>query len=152
MGHTFTSSLFHCVFATKGRQRWLTDEVNARLWSYLGGIARLNDMICLAAGGAADHVHLLMSLPATMPLAKAMQLVKGGSSKWVREEFPELKKEQFAWQDGYGAFSIGVSGVEETRRYIAMQDEHHRRRTFEEEFREFLRRHGLDDAHPHVLG
>jgi len=144
--HSFSSSLHHCVFATKGREPVLIPQLRERLWPYLGGIARENGIKTLAVGGAADHVHVLLSLPATMSVAKAMQLLKGNSSKWIHETFPKLKS--FAWQQGYGAFSIGVWGVEETRAYIRNQEEHHRTRTFREEMIMFLQRHGLafDDA------
>ncbi|MDQ6624485.1 MAG: IS200/IS605 family transposase, partial [Verrucomicrobiota bacterium] len=118
--HSFTSCLFHCVFSTKRREPWLTSEIRERLWPYLDGIARENEMKALAIGGVGDHVHVLVSLPATMPVAKAMQLLKGNSSKWMHETFPALHA--FAWQEGYGAFSIGVSGVEETVAYIRAQE------------------------------
>jgi REP-associated tyrosine transposase len=139
--HSFTSSLHHCVFATKGREPWLTPDVRERLWPYLGGIARENDMKTLAIGGVADHVHILLSLSAAMSVSKAMQLLKGNSSKWIHEMFPRLRT--FAWQEGYGAFSIGVSGIEETRSYISNQEEHHRTRTYREEVITFLERHRL---------
>ena len=139
--HSFVSSLHHCVFATKGREPWLTAELRERLWPYLGGVARENGMKALAIGGVADHVHMLLSLPATMSVAKAMQLLKGSSSKWIHETFTALRS--FAWQEGYGVFSIGVSGIEETRAYILDQEMHHRTRTYREEVIMFLRRHGL---------
>ncbi len=139
--HSFSSSLHHCIFATKGREALLTPETRARLWPYLGGIARDNGMKALAIGGVADHVHILLSVPATMSVSKAMQLLKGNSSKWIHETFPALR--QFAWQEGYGAFSIGISGVEETCAYIRGQEEHHRTRTYREEVIMFLTRHGL---------
>jgi putative transposase len=144
--HSFSSSLHHCVFATKERETWLTAEIRERLWPYVGGIARANGMKALAIGGVADHVHLLLSLPATMSISKALQLLKGNSSKWIHETFPALR--QFAWQEGYGAFSIGISGLEETCAYIRDQEEHHRTRTYREEVITFLQRHGLpfDDA------
>ena len=144
--HSFSSSLHHCVFATKQREPLLTPLVRERLWPYLGGVARQNGMKALAIGGVADHVHVLLSLPATMSVAKAMQLLKGNSSKWIHETFPTLRS--FAWQEGYGAFSIGVSGVDETRAYICDQEKHHRARTYREEVITFLQRHGLafDDA------
>ena len=144
--HSFASSLHHCVFATKGRGPVLTPAIRERLWPYLGGIARENGMKALAVGGVADHVHVLLSLPATMSISKAMQLLKGNSSKWIHETFPTLR--QFAWQEGYGAFSIGISGVEETCAYIRDQEEHHRTRTFREEVIAFLQRHGspFDEA------
>jgi REP element-mobilizing transposase RayT len=98
-------------------------------------------MKALAIGGVADHVHLLVSLPGTLSIAKAMQLLKGNSSKWLHETFPELRNS--GWQEGYAAFSIGVSGVDETVAYIRAQEEHHRTRSYREETELFLRRHGL---------
>jgi REP element-mobilizing transposase RayT len=139
--HSFVSSLHHCVFATKRREPVLTPAIRERLWPYLGGIARENGMKTLAIGGVADHVHVLLSLPATMSISKAMQLLKGNSSKWIHETFPALRS--FAWQEGYGAFSIGVSNIEDTRLYISNQEEHHRTRTYREEVITFLERHRL---------
>ena len=108
----------------------------------MGGIARANKMKALAIGGVADHVHLLLSLPATMNIAKAIQLIKAGSSKWVHESF--RKQQKFAWQDGYAAFSVSASQVAKTIRYIANQKEHHRKRSFEEEFIALLDKHGIE--------
>lgn len=99
-------------------------------------------MKALAVGGTADHVHILASLPGTLSIAKAVQLLKGNSSKWVHETFPNLA--DFTWQQGYGAFSIGISGVDATASYIRNQAEHHRKRTFHEEFSAMLRKHGWD--------
>ncbi len=138
--HTFTNSLFHCAWSTKGRQPVLTPEIQARLWPYIGGIARANKMNALAVGGFTDHVHVLISLPATISLSKTLQLLKGNSSKWLHEEFKDLWS--FSWQEGYGAFSIGISGVEDTKKYIASQAEHHRQKTFVEELKTFLEKHG----------
>jgi REP element-mobilizing transposase RayT len=90
-----------------------------------------------------------VSLPATLSISKAVQLLKGNSSKWLHETFPKLRN--VSWQEGYGAFSIGVSGIDETVAYIRGQDEHHRNRTFREEVELFLRRHGLE-FHPDELG
>jgi REP element-mobilizing transposase RayT len=142
MGHSFSSSLFHCTFSTKGRRPLITKELQSQLWPYMGGIARNNRMTALAIGGIDDHVHLLLSLPSTMAIAKAIQLIKGGSSLWIHETFPPHR--EFSWQEGYGAFSIGISDVERTKLYIANQEEHHRKRTYQEEFLEFLKRHGIE--------
>jgi REP element-mobilizing transposase RayT len=98
-------------------------------------------MKALAIGGAADHVHIVLSLPATVSVAKTVQLLKGNSSKWIHETFPGMRS--FEWQEGYGAFSIGVSAAEATKAYIRNQVEHHRRRTFREEFETMLRKHGF---------
>ena len=94
--HSFTSCLVHCVWSTKNRETCLSPDSRERLWPYLGGIAKQNQMKTLAIGGASDHVHILLSLPATSSVAKAMQLLKGNSSKWIRETFPKMRA--FAWQ------------------------------------------------------
>jgi len=133
----------HCVWSTHQRKAVLTPDMRERLWPYLGGIAREHDMKALAVGGMVDHVHVLLSLPATLPLAKALQLLKGNSSKWLRETYPELLRDDFAWQEGYGAFSIGVSGIADTIQYIHGQAEHHRQRSFREELEAFLTKHGI---------
>jgi putative transposase len=112
------------------------------LWPYLGGIAKENKIKMLPIGGAADHVHVLLSLPATLSISKAIQLLKGNSSKWIHETFSQMRS--FEWQEGYGAFSIGASAKEATIAYIRGQTAHHRTRSFGEEFRTMLRRHGFD--------
>src|SRR5579859_914041 len=142
--HSFNSCLMLCVFATYKRDPVLTPEIPERLWPYLGGIARENDMKALAIGGVADHVHLLLSLPAILSVSKAMQLLKGNSSKWLRETFPELRRHDYGWQEGFGSFSVGISGVAETIQYIQKQEEHHRKKSFGEELEIFLKRHGCD--------
>lgn len=138
--HAFTNSLYHCVWSTKQRRPVLTAEIRSRLWPYLGGIARANKISALAVGGVADHIHVLISIPATMTISKTIQLLKDNSSKWLHEEFRELGS--FSWQEGYGAFSIGISGVEDTKNYIAQQEENHRKKTFQEELKAFLVKHG----------
>ena len=140
--HSFVSVHVHCVWSTKNRETSLNLNIRDRLWPYLGGIARQNKMKALAVGGAANHVHMLISLPATISVAKAVQLLKGNSSKWIHETFSEMRS--FEWQEGYGAFSIGVSGIDATKAYILGQGEHHRKRSFREEFATILRQHGFD--------
>src|SRR5947207_2849108 len=142
MAHSYTSSLYHCVFSTKERVKIITPELQERLWPYMGGIARDNRMKALAIGGIDDHVHILLSLPSTLAIAKAIQLVKGNSSKWVHETFPHMA--DFAWQEGYGAFSIGVSGIDATTEYIQNQEKHHRKKSFQEEFLSFLKKHDIE--------
>ena len=141
MGHSYISAHVHCVFSTKDRKRQLTEDLQSRLWAFLGGIARENGMRALIAGGTEDHAHILLSLPATMAVAKAIQLIKGGSSKWIHDTFPQHGG--FRWQEGYGAFSIGISQIERTVTYIRSQKEHHRTKTFQEEFVGFLKKHGI---------
>ena len=142
MSHTYTSQLLHCVFSIKGRRPLIKPELQQRLWPYMGGIARDNKMKALSIGGVDDHVHLLLSLPATLSISKAMQLIKGGASKWVHDTFPEYQ--DFAWQEGYGAFSIGISDVAKTTAYIENQVRHHARRDFQTEFLTFLKKHGIE--------
>jgi putative transposase len=105
----------------------------------MGGIAKQNGFHPKCVGGVVDHVHLLLELPPRIALARAIQLIKGGSSAWMHLNFPELRN--FAWQEGYGAFSVGLSQVPETINYIEQQVEHHRTRTFQEEYLSFLNRH-----------
>jgi len=132
MSHSYVSNLMHCTFSTKERYPWIASDLESRLWPYIGGIAREHRMKALTIGGVFDHVHALLSLPSTMSFAKAVQLIKGGSSKWIHDEFRHLKK--FEWQEGYGAFSVSASQVARTIAYIERQKEHHRKRTFKEEF------------------
>jgi putative transposase len=98
-------------------------------------------MRALLVGGVEDHVHILLSIPSTLSVAKSLQLLKGNSSKWIHENFRDLWA--FEWQEGYGAFSIGVSGMSETEKYIRNQAEHHRKLTFREEIEVFLKKHGM---------
>ena len=150
MTNSYISLYIHVVFSTKGRHPMILPELKNRLWAYMGGIARENQMKALSIGGTEDHVHVLLSLPATLPVAKAVQLIKGGSSKWVHDTYANFQR--FAWQEGYGAFSVNLSLLEETVRYIERQEEHHRRKTFQEEYIEFLKRHGIDYDERYIGG
>jgi len=140
MPHTCVNTLHHCVFSTKERRKIISPDLRARLWAYLGGIARQNKMHALGVGGADDHVHILLQMPALMSIAKAMQLIKGGSSKWAHENgFVD-----FAWQAGYGAFTIGASQKAATLGYISNQAKHHKKYTFQQEFLAFLKKNGIE--------
>ena len=139
---SYVSSYFHCVFSTQDRRPHITVQLRERLWPFLGGIARENKVKALSIGAVADHVHLLLSLPATMPIAKAMQLIKGGSSKWVHETFADQRL--FAWQTKYGAFGVSLSQVDGVINYIEKQEEHHRKMTFQEEFVALLKKHHIE--------
>lgn len=150
MAHSYSNCLMHCVFSTKDRKRLISPSFQERLWPYLGGIARENEMTALAVGGVSDHVHILLSLPSTLSVAKGIQLIKGGASKWIHDTFPQHR--DFAWQQGYGAFSIGVSGVPATIAYINRQAEHHSTKSFEEELVGFLKRHGIAYDERYVFG
>ena len=141
MSHSYVSNLMHCTFSTRERYPFIDSELESRLWPYIGGIAKANRLKALAIGGTEDHLHALLSLPGMMSFAKAIQLIKGGSSKWVHDTLPRYRK--FEWQEGYGAFSVSESQKEKTIAYIKNQKEHHRKKTFREEFLELLVKHGI---------
>ena len=101
MPHALVNNRVHVIFSTKGRQELIPEEARSRLWAFIGGIARSNGFTAVAVGGTGNHAHALLAIPSTMPLAKAVQLIKGGSSKWCNENLPR----QFAWQEGYAAFT-----------------------------------------------
>lgn len=142
MSNSYSSLYFHCVFSTKLRQKFITPELQKRLYPYIAGIARENKMKLLSVGGMPDHIHLLLSLPKTLSVSKSLQIIKGGSSKWIHETFPA--HHEFVWQKGYGAFSLGVSEIERTRKYIENQSEHHKQRDFKKEFLLFLARNRIE--------
>jgi REP element-mobilizing transposase RayT len=139
---SYVSSYFHCVFSTKERRPTIKPELRERLWPFLGGIAQRNKMKALEIGGVENHIHILLSLPSTIAVAKAMQLLKGGSSKWIHETFPEQRL--FAWQEEYGAFSVSVSQLDKTAAYIRNQSAHHGKMTFQEEFLALLDKHRIE--------
>jgi REP element-mobilizing transposase RayT len=142
MANTYTSLHYHFTFSTKNRQPWIVSEIEERVWAYLGGILKKNNLKPIRIGGIDDHVHLLLGAPPTIAPAKIAQLIKGGSSAWIHEEFPDLAA--FAWQDGYGAFTVSKSAVPDVSAYIENQREHHRMRTCQEEYRALLDRHGIE--------
>ena len=147
MSNTFTA--LHCpaVFSTKHRESWLAPNIEERVWRYLAGLAQAKGIKTLQVGGVDDHIHMLLGLPSTQAISKAMQLLKGGSSAWIKDTFPGMRG--FAWQDGYGAFAVSKSLVPTVADYIQRQREHHRVTTFQEEFRAFLDRHAIayDEQH-----
>ncbi len=150
MGNSYVSSLYHLVFGTKNHEPWLTPPIRERLWPYLGGVAAKNEMTALCVGGHNDHVHMLLSLPPDMAVSRAVQIIKGGSSLWVHQTFAEL--DGFAWQEGYGAFSIGIPQVADTRQYIQGQTEHHKKMPFREEYVAFLKKNGIPYDERYVWG
>jgi putative transposase len=141
MSNTYTSLYYHIIFSTKNRVSWINREIEQRLWEYIGGVARKHRMTAVQVGGAADHSHCLVLAPATLAPSQIAQFLKADSSRWIHEEFPKMRA--FEWQDGYGAFTVGKSGVSSVIDYIANQREHHRLKTFQEEYLEFLKLHGV---------
>ncbi len=150
MAHTYTSLYYHIVFSTKNRVRYINPEIERRVWEYIGGIARENKMTALQIGGVEDHIHtLVLALPTITP-SKIAQLLKGGSSLWIHTEFTGIR--DFSWQDGYGAFTVNKSIVSDIERYIQNQREHHRKMSFQEEYLEFLKKHGVDYDERYLWG
>jgi REP element-mobilizing transposase RayT len=139
---TYTCLHYHLVFSTKHREPTVTPEIRPRLWEYLGGTVRGLGGIPILVGGTADHVHLLVTLRQQPALADFVRDLKAGSSGWVHDTFPS--EGGFWWQAGYGAFTVSHSAVDAVKAYIAGQEEHHRTRTFQDEFRDLLTRHGIE--------
>lgn len=144
MAHTYASNFVHCAFSTKGRCPLIPAARTSELYAYLGGVARGEGFSLIAAGGTANHLHLLIVLPASYTLARAVQKLKGSSSRWMGRGF--------TWQEGYGAFSVSPSHVPVVKRYIQNQKEHHRKRDFEEEFVALLRNCGIQYDERFVFG
>jgi REP element-mobilizing transposase RayT len=150
MAHTFTCLFLHVIFSTKNRASVISADLAGRLFPYIGGIVEECKGNALIVNGTADHVHLLLSIPAGMSLAEMMRLVKTNSSRWVHEQFAEKKR--FEWQVGYGAFTVSGSKLDDVRRYIAGQQEHHKKVSFQDEFRVFLAKHGVECDEEYIWG
>jgi putative transposase len=136
MPHALTSNLVHCVFSTKDRANLIPDQ--DRLCRYLAGVAREKNIPLIIAGGTSNHIHLLIALPAAICLAKAVQDLKGNSSRWMNQH-----GSAFAWQEGYGAFSVSASNKQAVMDYIAEQPRHHEKRSYEQEFAAMLQHSGI---------
>jgi REP element-mobilizing transposase RayT len=141
MSHSFTNLIYHLVWATKGRQPWLDGEMQPRLFGLLEHLVRQEQGIALIINGMPDHVHLLLKLRQDKAVADVVRWLKARSSFWVHKTYPPRR--EFAWQTGYGLFTVSQSQVETVPRYIGNQQEHHRTRPFADEFRALLRAHGI---------
>ncbi len=133
--HTFVSIRVHFVFGTSGRDRAIPSDLQPRLWAYIAGIARNLGATVYAVGGMDDHAHVFIGIPATQPVAKAVQTIKTNSSRWIREHRPG-----FEWQEGYAAFSVSISHTDDVIAYIQNQSEHHKRRGYGVELALMLRK------------
>ncbi len=138
MPQSLAQILVHFVFSTKNREPWIDDTVRDDLHAYIGGIVNNLSGTLLKAGSVEDHVHLLIAHPRTSSPAEVVEAVKTGSSKWIKTKVPK-----FYWQSGYGAFSISPSHRRALEAYIAGQREHHRRVTFQDEYRQLLEKYGI---------
>jgi putative transposase len=147
MAHTYATVFVHVVFSTKERAALIPADKLEPMWAYVMGIARNHGISPVAIGGTSNHLHALVQLPSTMSLSDAANKLKSNSSRWMSEHGP-----RFAWQEGYGAFSVSPSQVESVKGYIATQAEHHKKRNFEEEYVALLRKCGVDYDPKHVYG
>jgi REP element-mobilizing transposase RayT len=138
---SFTCLHYHLVFSTRRREPLITPALRPRLYEYLGGVIRAEGGHPVTVGGMPDHVHVLARLSHTRAVADVLRVVKANSSKWAHDTFPAAAG--FGWQAGYGAFTVGRSSLDAVRRYIDNQEEHHKERSFQDEFRVMLRQHDL---------
>ena len=140
MPNSYVSNHVHIVFSTKGRAKVISEELQPKLWAYLAGIAKNYEMRAVAIGGMEDHIHALIDLGANLGIAKAAQVLKANSSRWINEH----ARARFEWQEGYFACSVSRSQVPNVARYIAGQKEHHKKMNSAAEFLLFLKRHGFE--------
>ena len=148
MPQSLSYLLIHIVFSTKDRAPVLDATVRPALHAYLATVARNVDCECFRAGGVADHVHLAVRLARTVTMAHLIEELKTSSSKWLKTQSPALAN--FAWQRGYGAFSVGPADLNVLLHYIDTQEEHHRARTFQDEYRAFLKKYGINHDERYV--
>lgn len=142
MGQSLVKNYLHIVFSTKYRQELIHPPVEAELHAYLGGICKRMECTPIKVGGYTDHIHILCMLSKKIPLMKLLEEVKSHSSKWIKTKDDDYKN--FYWQDGYGAFSVNPSQVDRVINYIANQKEHHRKKTFQDEYRYFLNKYQVE--------
>ena len=142
MPGTYTNLLYHLVFSTKNRIALVTAGIREDLYKYIGGIVRGEKGKLLEIGGMPDHVHLLVKLRPTITVSEMLNRIKAKSSKWINEEKAKLRK--FGWQEGYAAFSVSESQVGRVRAYIRDQELHHKRQSFQDEFRALLDKHSIE--------
>jgi len=146
MPHTFSKNYIHVVFSTKNRYKIIPKNMQARLWAYMASIGRNHGMVISEIGGIEDHVHLLFHLPPRLALERAVTLFKSNSSKWMNKS-----GKKFAWQEGYGAFSVSASNLAAVVKYIQNQERHHQKISFENEFLALLKKHGVNFDPNHVF-
>jgi putative transposase len=139
MSHAYARNYVHVIFGTKECRPWIRQP--AQMHAYMIGIAKEYAIDVKAIGGTTDHVHVLLAMPPRLAVANVVRVLKANSSKWMNEA-----GHLFAWQQGYGVFSVSVSNLVAVTSYIERQEEHHRKRSFQEEFREFLKKHGIESA------
>jgi putative transposase len=142
MAQSLTNLLYHLVFSTKHRQPLIVPNLRPELYKYLGGIIRGEGGILLEIGGMPDHVHLVAKLKADVSVADMLRRIKANSSKWVNQQ--RKQRQRFSWQAGYGAFTVSQSQLTAVGKYVHTQEEHHRKKSFQEEFLQLLKKHHIE--------
>jgi REP element-mobilizing transposase RayT len=142
MASTLTNLLYHVVFSTKNREPMVTAPVRENLYQYIGGIVRGEGGTLVEIGGTSDHVHLVVRFKSEPSVATMVKIIKSKSSKWLNEQ--PRRPGRFEWQRGYAAFTVSASQLEKVRVYVRNQEQHHRRRPFQEELRQLLDKHGIE--------
>ena len=150
MANSYTRVIFHCIWSTKSRQKLISAEWESNLWSYISGIALNHGIHPIQIGGFDDHIHALVEPNKNMNLPEILQVLKTPSSNWVNKSGYVTGK--FNWQIGYGVFSVSPRGVSNVANYIQNQRKHHAHKSFEEEYRELMRWHGVDFDEKYLLG
>ncbi len=148
MPSTLTNLLYHVVFSTKGRQPEIVSGFRQDLYAYLGGIIRSENGRLIEIGGTSNHVHILARFSPAVSVSDMLKMIKGNSSRWVNKS--GKRPARFAWQKGYGAFSVSESGCEAVVNYIRNQEAHHRKMTFKEEFKLLLDKHRVEYDEEHL--
>ena len=141
MAHTYYQNLYHLIWSTKERRPLIPSESKQRIFEYLGGAFKTAGCIPLQVGGMSDHVHVLLGIPPKFAISEVIRDVKVCSTKWIGATLPDCK--QFSWQEGFGSFTVSVSQKDSVYQYILRQEEHHKTRSFTDEFKEFLKIHDV---------
>jgi len=144
MGRTYTSLTFHAIFSTKYRRKIILPSFRSNLYEYIGGIVRNKKGVLLEINGIEDHVHLMAGFPPAIAVSDMLRFIKSNSSKWVNELSDNQLTSDFAWQPGFGAFTVSYSQQIQVANYIRNQERHHRKRTFQDEFLAMLRAHNIE--------
>ncbi len=150
MTHSYRIHYFHLIWSTKQRRPFITPEVQTRLYSYLGSVITNNNAHLLEIGGMPDHIHLLIELSNLDKFSYFIRELKASSSRWIHKTFPDLA--DFSWQEGFGSFTVSYSSLGQVKTYIQNQPEHHKKMTFAEEYKKFLRLHQVNFDERFVLG
>jgi len=150
MAGTYTKLIYHIIFSTKDRESLITPGLREKLYPYIGGIVRGQEGMLQAIGGMPDQIHLVVRIKPDVSVSEIVRLVKANSSKWVNEQAGSAGR--FGWQSGYGAFSVSFSQLTAVCEYVERQEEHHRKKTFQDEYQDYLKRHEISFDERYLWG